>query len=759
MKRLLLVASLLVSLVASLVTVPAVEANEEFVGPFPSWVNAKTEYGLIGDGKADDTEALQKALDTFLQKGAALYLPAGTYRITKTLDMVAQQQFQIVGEDPATTIIKWDGAEGDEEAMLSCNGVCYAKFSRLTWHGGGKNITAVYHRWGQDRGGVGTGLEHADEHFVDVAFGIRAGKPKRHLMDAETMVVRCRFVRCSVAGVRIQSFNALDWFIWDSEFDDCEVGITNDPGAGHFHAYRNIFRRSKVADVTLRNASYFGIRHNLSLESNRFFEGRDINGWAVQVTLQGNTVIDPRKPVAIQVANVGPMVMLDNAIRSRDDVGEGPVVTMDANMDGQFVAVGNTFTVAKPFVARGQFLELETKTVAAAAIGRPDLPGAITLPSLNRTVLEVPRGANAATLQELVDKAGQFQGKRPVIHFPSGVYSLDKTITVPAGLDVQFVGDAGYEATKLKAEVPENGPAFVLASPARATFRDLSLVGDRTNVNVGIIVAGADQPGARITGDGLDVSHNREVGLLVDGVEHTDLSFRTFYHSGNQLSVKVVGSPNAKAGKPVVARTALFGGASSNNQFSYDVANGGRLLVLDTWYEGAPPTFLKMTEGGTFTMNGGQIAPGRPGPNADPTDPSFAGVVLENFRGRTTFLGVRFQTRAVIAGDTDDTNVLLMAASLNLFGYRDNLFPSPPPKAHVAMVFSTRSAAKDEGLPPSRFVPDFGTADAAWVLQMLAQVRADTPRPLTALPKDVTDVRFYRTKVSHFATGIKVEAR
>ena len=34
-------------------------AGDEFVGPFPSWANVKTEYGAVGDGKADDTAAIQ----------------------------------------------------------------------------------------------------------------------------------------------------------------------------------------------------------------------------------------------------------------------------------------------------------------------------------------------------------------------------------------------------------------------------------------------------------------------------------------------------------------------------------------------------------------------------------------------------------------------------------------------------------------------------------------------------------------------------
>src|SRR5262249_12175609 len=36
--------------------------GDEFVGPFPSWINIKTAYGAKGDGITDDTAAFQRAL-------------------------------------------------------------------------------------------------------------------------------------------------------------------------------------------------------------------------------------------------------------------------------------------------------------------------------------------------------------------------------------------------------------------------------------------------------------------------------------------------------------------------------------------------------------------------------------------------------------------------------------------------------------------------------------------------------------------------
>ena len=55
------------------------------------WINVKTKVTpkAVGDGVADDTAALQAALDSLKSEGYAnpntIYLPPGVYRITRTL--------------------------------------------------------------------------------------------------------------------------------------------------------------------------------------------------------------------------------------------------------------------------------------------------------------------------------------------------------------------------------------------------------------------------------------------------------------------------------------------------------------------------------------------------------------------------------------------------------------------------------------------------------------------------------------------------
>ena len=268
----------------------------------------KTDYGAVGDGKVDDTDAIQKALEAVRRIASpkkVLYFPAGTYRITRTLQLMRISHneplgMSITGEDPLTTIIKWDGPAGESMFLYDA---WYAGLSRLTFDGGGKAKTAIQHGKA-----FATANECTDVICKDVEFGIEAGQAEGI---AETAVLRCRFYRCSKAGISIQGFNSLDWFIWHCWFEDCGVGATNEFGAGNFHVYDSTFLRSTDADITIRHCGYFSFMGNTSIGSNQFFHARrakvwkDTETWGAQVTLQDNLILDPKYPTPVNIEATG----------------------------------------------------------------------------------------------------------------------------------------------------------------------------------------------------------------------------------------------------------------------------------------------------------------------------------------------------------------------------------------------------------------------------------------------------------------------
>src|SRR6516162_3528333 len=107
-----LCAAIIVAAVASVPISARAMGDEEFVGPFASWANVKTNYAAAGDGVADDTAAIQNALNALGPTNPTLYFPAGTYRITQTLTLAAQQYVNIIGQDPSSTAIIWGGSSG-----------------------------------------------------------------------------------------------------------------------------------------------------------------------------------------------------------------------------------------------------------------------------------------------------------------------------------------------------------------------------------------------------------------------------------------------------------------------------------------------------------------------------------------------------------------------------------------------------------------------------------------------------------------------
>src|SRR5882724_8880263 len=95
-------------------------ASWSFLGPertFPAdsgMINVKTAYGAVGDGKTDDTAAIQKAISSNIRSqntSRVLYFPQGTYLISKPLvwkdlNGVWQSELTFQGENENRTIIK-----------------------------------------------------------------------------------------------------------------------------------------------------------------------------------------------------------------------------------------------------------------------------------------------------------------------------------------------------------------------------------------------------------------------------------------------------------------------------------------------------------------------------------------------------------------------------------------------------------------------------------------------------------------------------
>ncbi|WP_326755089.1 right-handed parallel beta-helix repeat-containing protein [Streptomyces hirsutus] len=69
-----------------------------------TWLNAKT-YGAVGNGVADDTAAIQEAIDDAnAAGGGVVYIPRGTYRLTSALSM--KSHVQLKGDGINATVLQ-----------------------------------------------------------------------------------------------------------------------------------------------------------------------------------------------------------------------------------------------------------------------------------------------------------------------------------------------------------------------------------------------------------------------------------------------------------------------------------------------------------------------------------------------------------------------------------------------------------------------------------------------------------------------------
>jgi hypothetical protein len=155
-------------------------------------LNAKTE-GAIGDGIADDTAALQAALDSLID-GGVLTIPAGTYIISSPLT-IPRNGIIVRGAGRSTTIIKLT-TDHTDFAFIIPNNTYYAVIENLEINGNGSN-TAL--------GGI-------------------------HLINSN---------ECSIRNVKVTNFeneSAIGFYQsvrgWNNTFENCRCQLSIDSAAG-----------------------------------------------------------------------------------------------------------------------------------------------------------------------------------------------------------------------------------------------------------------------------------------------------------------------------------------------------------------------------------------------------------------------------------------------------------------------------------------------------------------------------------------------
>jgi hypothetical protein len=432
----------------------------------------------------------------------------------------------------------------------------------------------------------------------------------------------------------LANWNSLDWWFWDCQFLDCEIGLSNRPGCGEFRVYRCEFKASKKTDVEVGNLGTFALVENVSRGSRLFFSA----SWGMTAggnfTFQGNRVegttfegkiADQATPgLGIYMGNPGPVLMLDNQFAHSESTAGPDIYFQSANKGnpiGSALLMGNTTTGANLYAAEKGY-EVREFGISDSGFGIGEVggrksvisghPSTISqLPSTPKpTVVEIEAGVGGDQIQAAIDGAKD----GAVVHLPAGSYSLSRPLAVRAGQRVKILGDGILNSTTL---VPQGDfgvrGLIEVEAGGQVELRDLALQASTAGGGaVGLLVKVVDTNAVVVCGDQVQTM-GFGPGLVVEGLDDGRVVLRNHGHNG----VTVFGGPKAQSGEKVGGQVELLCGASSRVARLkpatpiYDVRQGGKILVRDIWYEGHPPEFLNIQDRGDFVYCGGLVAPNK----------------------------------------------------------------------------------------------------------------------------------------------------
>ena len=731
--RRLVAAAIITGLARSSVAWAVDTGPEEFVGPFANSLNLQTTCGATGNGTTDDTAAVQTCFNDVNSTTPWLWIPAPSscYKITSTVTYTWLYGIAY-GASPSTTPFCWGGSSGG--TMFRANGTAYSVFGRVTLNGAnGASPAGILEdqNWDGSTGNFDTGNEYPDIVFENAGYGIRCGASGRGC--AETVPIRDTFSALTTAGIAMGNQNALDMFVWYSQFLNDYDGMQNTLNSGGFHAFESYFSGSTDSDLKFANTTGFDFRWNYSIGSNQFLNS-GYNGNPCTINLQGNIILDYTDGNnVIYTSCYGPLTMVDNVIRTLSPNHYQPVYP---TLSGASVfSVGNTFTIANPYnmSSGGTLVTFGDIVVPRSAINptAPTLPP--VPPSNTRVITEVTAGSSSSTIQTDITNACNSGDERPVVHFQAGLYS-NISVTIPANCDIQPIGDGHYSHLQGTGSTP----VITLTGPNFSTPRDMWVDG---NGGVGITMSGVDQLGARLFMEGVSPSNNT-VNVAFNGLQYLNVEAHDFFDgAAGSISVNITGP----TGQWLGSQFSVFAGATSNNAISYEVSNGGHLIVRDQWNDtgnGSASQRLNLTgSGGSVTFFGGQnfVSPG------SGTAPSF---LVNNFGGNFALVGSALTGNdIVLSGAGGPSNDLIATQALE-----------GGPVISNSAIGNTYAFLENMNGISTYEANSSNYQNQSFLLNVLSQARGSQPTipGSPSLLSGSTDLRMYHVYVSNSSVGISI---
>jgi len=233
---------------ASAVTADTISYTPTGTGAVATTVQAKLresvsvlDFGAVGNGVADDTAALQLALNAVVANGQELYFPAGTYKISTTL--TASGTFRMRGvpsstyQDYANDIAQWNPSYAGKASIIQ-----FAAGSHgAILNSGNHSIEGMVFRCGQVRTSADVFLQDRSllGEYINCKFenlGNVFGDDTANAFGPQ-FVRGCRFFSCGTIAAGV----VVDATFTGNVFTSCGTVFSLSPGSGYVSIIGNRF--------------------------------------------------------------------------------------------------------------------------------------------------------------------------------------------------------------------------------------------------------------------------------------------------------------------------------------------------------------------------------------------------------------------------------------------------------------------------------------------------------------------------------------